>query len=71
MNILHSYLTTGLCGTCYRELPATIEYRSDSAAYITKVCPVHGYEEAKIEESWKFWDSAAQSNPDNITFNLK
>jgi hypothetical protein len=68
MKVIKSYFTTGLCGTCYRELPATIEYRSDNAAYITKTCPVHGYEEAMVEKDWSFWDSATQLHPDNQTW---
>lgn len=65
MTIQKSYFTTGLCKVCYRELPATIEYRSDGAAYITKTCPDHGYQEAMVERSWEFWDSITQMNPDN------
>lgn len=60
MKILHSYTTRGLCSTCYRELSATIEYRDDGAAYITKTCPDHGYEEAMVEESWEYWKDAPQ-----------
>lgn len=68
MSTNRTYFTTGLCGTCYRELPAQIEYREDGAAYITKTCPAHGYEEAKVESDWKFWDSATQRNPNNNTW---
>ena len=60
MTILHSYPTRGLCSTCYRELPATIEYRDDGAAYISKICPNHGYEEYMVEESWEYWKNAPQ-----------
>lgn len=66
--IIKSNDTTGLCGTCYRDLPAKIEYRTDGAAYITKTCPVHGYEEAMVERSWKFWDESPQLNPINSTY---
>lgn len=66
--IIKSYHTTGLCGTCYRELLATIEYRSDGAAYITKTCPNHGYEEAMVERDYNFWDTATQLNEDNRTW---
>ena len=68
MEIIKSYFTTGLCGTCYRELPAQIEYRSNGSAYITKTCPDHGYEEAMVERDWGFWDTATQKNPDNLTY---
>lgn len=68
MTIVKSYFTTGLCGTCYRELPAQIEYRSDGSAYITKTCPVHGYEEAMVERDYTFWDSATQMDPNNQTW---
>jgi hypothetical protein len=68
MKIIKSYFTTGLCGTCYRELPAQIEYRDDGSAYITKTCPVHGYEEAMVEKDYIFWDTATQLNPDNQTW---
>jgi len=67
MEIIKKYFTTGLCGTCYRELPAHIEYRSDGAAYITKTCPEHGYEEAMVERDYKFWDSCVQKSP-NATY---
>jgi organic radical activating enzyme len=70
IDVLKSYSTTGLCSTCYRELPARIEYRSNGAAYITKVCPTHGYEEAMIERSWEFWDQAPQLNPNNRTWKI-
>jgi hypothetical protein len=66
--VIKSYFTTGLCGTCYRELPAQIEYRSDGSAYITKTCPVHGYEEAMVEKDYNFWDTATQKNPNNQTW---
>lgn len=66
--IIKSYFTTGLCGTCYRELPAQVEYRNDGSAYITKTCPVHGYEEAMVETDWTFWDTATQLHPDNQTW---
>lgn len=65
MTIQKSYFTTGLCKVCYRELPATIEYRTDGAAYMTKTCPVHGHQEAMVEKSYDFWDSITQMNPDN------
>ena len=68
MAVLKANFTTGLCGTCYRELPAQIEYRDDGAAYITKTCPVHGFEEAMVERDWKFWDTATQKNPKNKTW---
>jgi len=68
METIHSYFTTGLCGTCYRELPATVEYRNDGAAYITKTCPVHGYHEAMVERDYKFFDSATQRINPNATF---
>jgi hypothetical protein len=67
-DIIKSYFTTGLCGTCYRELPAQIVYRCDGAAYITKTCPVHGYEEAMVEKDYNFWDSATQKNSNNLTW---
>jgi len=70
MEIIKSYFTTGLCGTCYRELPAKIEYRSDGAAYITKTCPEHGYEEAMVEKDYNFWETATQKNPDNMTYKM-
>jgi len=66
--MIHSYYTRGLCGTCYRELLAQVEYRNDGAAYITKTCPVHGYEEAMVEKDYKFWDSVTQSDPTNETW---
>jgi hypothetical protein len=66
--ILQSQPATGLCSTCYRELFATIEYRSDGAAYITKTCPDHGYEEFMVEKDWKFWEDSIHSNPDNDTW---
>lgn len=68
MEVIKSYFTTGLCGTCYRELAAQIEYRDDGAAYITKTCPDHGYEERMVERDWKFWDSATDKDPENMTF---
>ena len=52
--VLQSFNTTGLCGTCYRDLPARLEYRSDGSAYLIKTCPVHGYEEAMVERDWQF-----------------
>jgi hypothetical protein len=61
MNVIKSNLTTGLCGVCYRELLAKIEYRSDGAAYITKTCPVHGHQEAMVEKSYEFWDTVTQT----------
>ena len=70
MQVLQSYFTTGLCKVCYRELPAKIEYRSDDAAYITKSCPVHGYHEAMVEKSYKFWDTITQKNPDNPCWDI-
>lgn len=70
MTIIHSYTTTGICGTCYQELPASIEFRSDNAAYIVKTCPVHGYQEAMVEKSYKFWQDATQSNPYNPTWQM-
>lgn len=66
--IVKSYYTTGLCGTCYRELLASIEFRSDGAAYITKTCPVHGYEEAMVEKDYQFWEDALQLDEDNRTW---
>jgi Radical SAM superfamily len=67
-DVLQSKPATGLCSTCYRELFATIEYRSDGAAYITKTCPDHGYEEFMVERSWKFWESSIDTDPDNDTW---
>jgi hypothetical protein len=67
-NVIKSYNAAGLCGTCYRELPALIEYRDDGCAYITKTCPDHGYEEAMIEKSWEFLESVPQLNPNNPTW---
>lgn len=67
MEVLKSHPTRGLCSTCYMELPATIEYRSDGTAYITKTCPNHGYEEFMVERSWEYWDQSPQRNPDNPT----
>jgi organic radical activating enzyme len=67
--VLHTYNTRGLCSTCYRELGATVEYRSDGAAYITKTCPEHGYEEAMVEKDYNFWETALQTDPDNKTWN--
>ena len=69
-NTLKSYFTTGLCGTCYKELPAQIEYRDDNAAYITKTCSEHGYQEAMVERSWKFWDSITQMDPNNQCWDM-
>ena len=66
--IIKSYFTRGLCSTCYCELPAKIEYRCDGAAYITKTCANHGYEEFMIERSWEFWDQCPQTNPNNLTW---
>lgn len=67
MEIIKSYSTRGLCSTCYMELPATIEYRSDGAAYIIKTCPAHGHEEFMVERSYEYWDNAPQRNPNNPT----
>jgi len=66
--IINSHSTSGLCSTCYRDLPAQIEYRDDGAAYIIKTCPDHGYEEAMIERSWEFWKDMPQNNPNNRTY---
>jgi hypothetical protein len=49
-------------------LPAQIEYRDDGAAYITKTCPDHGYEEAMVERSWEFWKEIPQLDPNNRTY---
>jgi organic radical activating enzyme len=68
MSVIKKTFTTGLCGVCYCELPAQIEYRDDNAAYITKHCPTHGYEETMVEVDWKFWDAATQKNPHNDTW---
>ncbi len=68
--IISSYYTTGLCGVCYRELLSTIEYRSDGAAYITKTCPDHGYQEAMVEKDFKFWKDSLQLNEGNRTWQL-
>lgn len=70
MNVIDSYHTTGLCGTCYRELPAQIEFRDNGAAYITKTCPAHGYQEAMVERDAEFWRTATQSDPDNPTWQV-
>lgn len=70
MNVIESYHTTGLCGTCYRELPAQIEFRDNGAAYIVKTCPVHGYQEAMVERDAEFWRSATQTNPNNATWEV-
>ena len=64
--MIESYLTTGLCGTCYRDLEAEIQFRSDGAAYIVKHCPVHGYEEAMVEKSWRFWKSAHDEKDERL-----
>jgi hypothetical protein len=66
--IIDSYFSTGLCGTCYRELPVTIEYRDNGSAYMTKTCPEHGYQEYMIEKDYKFWAEATQKNPNNQTW---
>lgn len=68
--IIKSYFTNSLCSICYRELPAKIEYRTDGAAYITKTCPDHDYQEAMVEKSWEFWDSITQKDPDNDCWKL-
>ena len=65
--VLQTKPATGLCSTCYRELYATIEYRSDGAAYITKTCPEHGYEEFMVERDWQFWEDASETVPDGAT----
>jgi organic radical activating enzyme len=65
---INTYPAAGLCGICYRELPATIEYRSDGAAYIVKNCPVHGKEEAMIERDWRFLDEKLYSSHPNNAF---
>lgn len=70
MKIIKSYFTTGLCKVCYRELPASIEYRSDGAAYITKTCPAHGYQEAMVEKSYEFWDIITQKDPNNPCWDI-
>lgn len=67
---IKSYFTNGLCGTCYRELPAQIEYRANGAAYITKSCPDHGYHEAMVEKSWEFWDKITQKDPNNPCWDM-
>ncbi len=67
---MNSYHTTGLCGVCYRELPAQIEFRQDGAAYIVKTCPVHGYQEAMVERNAEFWKTATQTNPNNPTWQV-
>ena len=69
-NIIKSYNTTGLCGTCYRDLPATIEFRSDGTAVIIKTCPEHGREEFIVEKDWKFWESAKQPTTNNLTWEI-
>ena len=66
--IIKSYASAGICGTCYMELPATIEYRDDGAAYICKTCPTHGYEEAMVEKDYNFWDDAQQLDANNQTW---
>jgi len=67
---IKSHPTLGLCGTCYRELPAEIQYRDDGAAYIVKTCPDHGPEEAMIERNWQFWDTAFQYDPNNKKYHV-
>jgi organic radical activating enzyme len=69
-NTTKKYHTTSICSTCYRELEAQIEYRQDGAAYITKTCPVHGYEEAMVERSAEFWDTATQTDPNNLKYHV-
>ncbi len=64
---MKSYYTRSLCSKCYQEIPATIEYRDDGAAYITKHCPIHGYEEYMVERSWKFWEDSQSPAPLNST----
>jgi len=56
--VLQQYNVTCLCGTCYKELLGTVEYRADGGAYLTKSCSVHGYEEAMIEQDWKFFEQS-------------
>lgn len=64
--VIRSYPIACICGTCYRELLGTVEYRKDGSAYLTKNCPVHGYEEAMIERSWEFFEQAKTlKNPKN------
>jgi organic radical activating enzyme len=66
MKIIKQYKTTCLCGTCYRDLLGEIQYRSDGAAYLTKNCPEHGYQEAMVEKDYNFWEMATQRNPNEV-----
>lgn len=70
IEVLKTYNSGGICSICYKELEATIEYRSDGAAYICKTCPQHGYEEAMVEKDYKFWDSVTQLDPNNRTWEV-
>ena len=54
MDIIKTFAASGLCGTCYRDLPATIEYRADGSAWIRKTCPTHGPEQAMVERDSQF-----------------